>query len=143
MKIGTMRRLNPDPTVYDGLMHRIVESAQRIEAAGFPGIWVGDSLGRGRPTLDPLVALGAIAAVTDRGEPVNTGGTLSNFPGCEGGPPIRMGALGPLQQLGRPGIRDENIPGGWGKKRRTGQRRHRSGRPPWLGRGAEAFETVG
>ena len=83
MKIGTMRRLNPDPTVYDGLMHRIVESAQRIEATGFPGIWVGDSLGRGRPTLDPLVALGAIAAVTDRGDPVNTGGTLSNFPGCE------------------------------------------------------------
>ena len=164
MKISTMLRLNPDPSVYDGLMHRIVESALRIEAAGFPGIRVGDSLGRGRPTLDPLVALGAIAAVTDRvelgisvlqlplrhpielahrvasvqmlsggrlrlgvgsgstradfellgydfdhrfgtmkrglatmkqawrGEPVNSGGVLSTFPGCEGGPPILMGA---------------------------------------------------
>ena len=46
----------------------MVESAQRIEAAGFPGIWVGDSLGRGWLTLDPLVALGVIAAVTDRAE---------------------------------------------------------------------------
>ena len=34
MKISTMLRLNPDPSVYDGLMHRIVESAHRIEAAG-------------------------------------------------------------------------------------------------------------
>jgi alkanesulfonate monooxygenase SsuD/methylene tetrahydromethanopterin reductase-like flavin-dependent oxidoreductase (luciferase family) len=27
-----------------------------------------------------------------RGEPVNAGGTLSVWPGCEGGPPILMGA---------------------------------------------------
>ena len=125
---------------------------------------MGDSLGRGRPTLDPLVELATLAAVTQqvelgigvlqvplrhpielahrvqsvqalsgnrlvlgvgsgstkddfdllgydydkrfrtlrssldimrrtwRGEPTNTGGTLSTWPGCEGGPPILIGA---------------------------------------------------
>jgi alkanesulfonate monooxygenase SsuD/methylene tetrahydromethanopterin reductase-like flavin-dependent oxidoreductase (luciferase family) len=141
----------------------MADYARRAEASGFPGIWVGDSLGRGRPTLDPLVELAAIAAVTERvelgiavlqvslrhpielahrvqsvqalsgnrlrlgvgsgstradfellgadydkrfrtlmssldimrrawrGEPVN-GGVLSPWPGCEGGPPILIGA---------------------------------------------------
>jgi alkanesulfonate monooxygenase SsuD/methylene tetrahydromethanopterin reductase-like flavin-dependent oxidoreductase (luciferase family) len=47
---------------------RIAEYAHRIEARGFPGIWVTDSLGRGWPTLDPLTALTALAAVTKRVE---------------------------------------------------------------------------
>jgi alkanesulfonate monooxygenase SsuD/methylene tetrahydromethanopterin reductase-like flavin-dependent oxidoreductase (luciferase family) len=145
------------------MLARMADYARRAEASGFPGIWVGDSLGRGRPTLDPLVELAAIAAVTERvelgiavlqvslrhpielahrvqsvqalsgnrlrlgvgsgstradfellgadydkrfrtlmssldimrrawhGEPVN-GGALSPWPGCEGGPPILVGA---------------------------------------------------
>src|SRR5262249_29814763 len=145
------------------LLARTAEYARRIEAGGFPGIWVGDSMGRGRPTLDPLTELAALSAVTQRvelgigvlqvslrhpielahrvqsvqalsggrlrlgvgsgstradfellggdydhrfrtlrnsletmhrvwrGEPVN-GGSLSIWPGCEGGPPILMGA---------------------------------------------------
>jgi alkanesulfonate monooxygenase SsuD/methylene tetrahydromethanopterin reductase-like flavin-dependent oxidoreductase (luciferase family) len=145
------------------MLARMADYARRAEASGFPGIWVGDSLGRGRPTLDPLVELAAIAAVTGRvelgiavlqvslrhpielahrvqsvqalsgnrlrlgvgsgstradfellgadydrrfrtlmssldimrrawrGEPVN-GGALSPWPGCEGGPPILVGA---------------------------------------------------
>ncbi len=147
----------------DNLLNAMADYARRLEAAGFPGIWVGDSLGRGRPTLDPLVELAAIAAVTRRvelgiavlqvslrhpielahrvqsvqalsggrlrlgvgsgstradfellggdydrrfrtlmssldlmrrawrGDPVN-GGALSPWPGCEGGPPILIGA---------------------------------------------------
>ena len=59
MKISTMVQINPKPEHRDGLMHRLTDYARRIEAAGFPGIWVGDSLGRGSPTLDPLVALTA------------------------------------------------------------------------------------
>ena len=158
-----MIRFNPDFGVNDRLLGRTADYARRIEAAGFPGIWVGDSMGRGRPTLDPLVELAVLAAVTERvelgigvlqlslrhpielahrvqsvqalsggrlrlgvgsgstradfellgldydhrframrialetmhrvwrGEPVN-GGTLSIWPGCEGGPPILMGA---------------------------------------------------
>jgi alkanesulfonate monooxygenase SsuD/methylene tetrahydromethanopterin reductase-like flavin-dependent oxidoreductase (luciferase family) len=142
----------------------MAEYARRIEAAGFPGIWVGDSLGRGRATLDPLTALAVVATATEqvelgisviqvplrnpielahrvqsvqalsggrlrlgvgsgstqadfellgydytarfrtlmqsleimrqawRGEAVNGGGVLSTWPGCEGGPPILLGA---------------------------------------------------
>jgi hypothetical protein len=32
-------------------MSRMDDYARRIEASGFPGIWVADSMGRGRPTL--------------------------------------------------------------------------------------------
>ncbi len=164
MKVSTMIRISPDAEPRDKMMSRVADYACRIEAGGFPGIWVGDSLGRGRATLDPLVELTALAAVTEkvelgigvlqlplrhpielahrvqsvqafsgnrlrlgvgsgstradfellgydfdhrfgamkrsletmrrawRGEAVNAGGSLSVWPGCEGGPPILMGA---------------------------------------------------
>jgi alkanesulfonate monooxygenase SsuD/methylene tetrahydromethanopterin reductase-like flavin-dependent oxidoreductase (luciferase family) len=163
VKVSTMIRLSAGSEPHTRLMSRFADYARRIEAAGFPGIWVGDSMGRGRPTLDPLTALAALAAVTERvelgigvlqvplrhpvelahrvqsvqalsggrlvlgvgsgstrddfellggdydhrfrtfrnsldtmrrvwrGEPVN-GGRLSTWPGCEGGPPILIGA---------------------------------------------------
>ena len=56
------------PSAGEGMLGRMADYARRAEASGFPGIWVGDSLGRGRPTLDPLVELAAIAAVTERVE---------------------------------------------------------------------------
>ena len=159
-----MIRLSPGADHNHGLMRHMADYARRIEASGFPAIWVGDSLGRGRATLDPLVALAALAAATSkvqlgigvlqvplrnpielahrvqsvqalsggrlqlgvgsgstqadfdllgydytkrfrtlmdsleimrkawRGEAVNGGGTLSTWPGCEGGPPILLGA---------------------------------------------------
>jgi len=164
MKVSTMIRAIPGVEPHNQLLNRMTDYARRIEAAGFPGIWVGDALGRGRPTLDPLVELSVFAAVTDRvqlgisvlqlplrnpielahrvqsvqalsgnrlclgvgsgstrddfellgydydhrfgtmkrsletmrrawrGEATNSGGTLSLWPGCEGGPPILMGA---------------------------------------------------
>ena len=164
MRVSTMIRVDPDVKPHDRVLSRMADYARRIEAAGFPGIWVGDSLGRGRPTLDPLIELSVLAAVTERvelgisvlqlplrnpielahrvqsvqalsgnrlvlgvgsgstkadfdllgydydarfrmlrsslgimrrawrGEPANTGGTLSTWPGCEGGPPILIGA---------------------------------------------------
>jgi alkanesulfonate monooxygenase SsuD/methylene tetrahydromethanopterin reductase-like flavin-dependent oxidoreductase (luciferase family) len=159
-----MIRFSPRTEPQDRVLDRVADYARRIEASGFPGIWVGDSLGRGRPTLDPLVELAALAVVTRkvelgiavlqlplrhpielahrvqsvqalsgnrlvlgvgsgstkadfdllgydydarfralrssleimrnawRGEPANSGGALSHWPGCEGGPPILMGA---------------------------------------------------
>jgi alkanesulfonate monooxygenase SsuD/methylene tetrahydromethanopterin reductase-like flavin-dependent oxidoreductase (luciferase family) len=163
MKISAMIRVNA--TAGSGRrMNGLVEYARRIEESGFPGIWVGDSLGRGRPTLDPLMELTAVAAVTERvelgisviqvplrhpielahrvqslqalsgnrlrlgvgsgstradfellgldyetrfrtlrrsldvmrrawrGEPTSNGGVLATWPGCEGGPPILIGA---------------------------------------------------
>ena len=68
MKVSVQIRLGPSAETEDRPVRRIVDYARRIEAAGFPGIWVGDSLGRGRPTLDPLVALATLCAVTERVE---------------------------------------------------------------------------
>src|SRR6516165_11632389 len=68
MRISTMIRFTPSDDPQDRLLDRVADYARRIEASGFPGIWVGDSLGRGRPTLDPLTALAALAAVTERVE---------------------------------------------------------------------------
>ena len=71
MRVSTMIRIS-SPAKQDGahpdgaLMDRITDFARQVEARGLPGIWVGDSLGRGRPTLDSLQVLTAIAAVTQR-----------------------------------------------------------------------------
>ena len=63
-----MIRLSPGAEHYTRLLPQMADYARRIEASGFPGIWVGHSLGRGRPTLDPLVALAALATATERVE---------------------------------------------------------------------------
>jgi alkanesulfonate monooxygenase SsuD/methylene tetrahydromethanopterin reductase-like flavin-dependent oxidoreductase (luciferase family) len=66
MRVSTMIRTAPLGSPDSGLMDRITDFGRRVEAAGFPGIWIGDSLGRGRPTLDSLQVLTALAAVTSR-----------------------------------------------------------------------------
>ncbi len=66
MRVSTMIRISANPD--SGLMDRITDFARQVEARGFPGIWIGDSLGRGRPTLDSLQVLTALAAVTSRVE---------------------------------------------------------------------------
>jgi hypothetical protein len=68
MRVSTMIRFSPGTDQHDRLLDRVADYARRIEASGFPGIWVGDSLGRGRPTLDPLVELATLAAVTKQVE---------------------------------------------------------------------------
>src|SRR5438552_5615897 len=68
VKVSAMIRLSPGAEPHTPLLTRMAEYARSIEASGFPGIWVGDSMGRGRPTLDPLTALAALAAVTERVE---------------------------------------------------------------------------
>ncbi|MGH7045295.1 MAG: LLM class flavin-dependent oxidoreductase [Stellaceae bacterium] len=68
MKISTMIRFGLGKRPQAGLLDHAADYARRIEAGGFPGIWVGDSMGRGRPTLDPLVELAVLAAVTKRVE---------------------------------------------------------------------------
>jgi len=49
---------------------RVVEGvsaiARQVEALGFHGLWVTDAFARGKPTLDPLILLGALATQTTR-----------------------------------------------------------------------------
>jgi alkanesulfonate monooxygenase SsuD/methylene tetrahydromethanopterin reductase-like flavin-dependent oxidoreductase (luciferase family) len=48
-------------------MDHITNFARQVEARGFPGVWIGDTLGRGRSTLDSLQVLRALAAVNLQG----------------------------------------------------------------------------
>jgi alkanesulfonate monooxygenase SsuD/methylene tetrahydromethanopterin reductase-like flavin-dependent oxidoreductase (luciferase family) len=69
MRVSTMIRISADQagaTPDNGLMDRVTGFGRQVEARGFPGIWIGDSLGRGRPTLDSLQVLTALAAVTSK-----------------------------------------------------------------------------
>ena len=66
MRVSTMIRINTGSAADGSLMDRIAGYAREVEARGFPGIWIGDSMGRGRPTLDSLQVLTALAAVTSK-----------------------------------------------------------------------------
>src|ERR1700744_1067191 len=68
MRVSAM--IHPDPAAQPGdrLLGGMADYARGIEASGFPGIWVGDSLGRGRPTLDPLIELAVVATAAERVE---------------------------------------------------------------------------
>ena len=54
------------PSGGEPLVERVVDFAQRVEALGFEGLWVTDSFGRGRPTIDPLILLAAVCGATKR-----------------------------------------------------------------------------
>jgi alkanesulfonate monooxygenase SsuD/methylene tetrahydromethanopterin reductase-like flavin-dependent oxidoreductase (luciferase family) len=68
MRVSMMIRIGASANPDGGLMDRITDFARQAETRGFPGIWVGDSVGRGRPTLDSLQVLTALAVVTKRVE---------------------------------------------------------------------------
>ena len=68
MRLSVVTFMRPGTEPRGRPLGRIVDYARQIEKRGFPGIWVTDSLGRGRPTLDPLVALGALSVATQRVE---------------------------------------------------------------------------
>jgi alkanesulfonate monooxygenase SsuD/methylene tetrahydromethanopterin reductase-like flavin-dependent oxidoreductase (luciferase family) len=58
------RHLPNDGTV--AMIDHVTEVARQVEELGLHGLWVTDAFARGWPTLDPLVLLGALAAVTRR-----------------------------------------------------------------------------
>jgi alkanesulfonate monooxygenase SsuD/methylene tetrahydromethanopterin reductase-like flavin-dependent oxidoreductase (luciferase family) len=68
MRLSVVTFINSGGEARDRPLDRIVHYARKIEKNGFPGIWVTDSVGRGWPTLDPLVVLGMLSAVTQRVE---------------------------------------------------------------------------
>jgi alkanesulfonate monooxygenase SsuD/methylene tetrahydromethanopterin reductase-like flavin-dependent oxidoreductase (luciferase family) len=68
MRLSVVTFMRPSGEPPGRTLAALADYARRVEARGFPGIWVTDSLGRGWPTLDPLTALAALAAVTKRVE---------------------------------------------------------------------------
>lgn len=44
----------------------VLALGRKAEEAGLSGVWATDSLGRGSPTLDPLIALAALCGATER-----------------------------------------------------------------------------
>ena len=66
MRVHVVNVLRGTPDIKGRTLDRFGGFARDIEAKGFNGLWVTDSFGRGRPTLDPVVLMSVIAAVTKR-----------------------------------------------------------------------------
>jgi alkanesulfonate monooxygenase SsuD/methylene tetrahydromethanopterin reductase-like flavin-dependent oxidoreductase (luciferase family) len=64
MRVHVVNVLRPEPGATGRTLDRFGDFARQVEARGFTGLWVTDSFGRGRPTLDPIVLMSVIAAVT-------------------------------------------------------------------------------
>jgi alkanesulfonate monooxygenase SsuD/methylene tetrahydromethanopterin reductase-like flavin-dependent oxidoreductase (luciferase family) len=65
MRIGIVTipsAIETGPEVVD----HVVAVARQVEALGFHGLWVTDAFARGKPTLDPLILLAALATQTSR-----------------------------------------------------------------------------
>jgi alkanesulfonate monooxygenase SsuD/methylene tetrahydromethanopterin reductase-like flavin-dependent oxidoreductase (luciferase family) len=68
MRVHVVNVLRPEPDAAGRTLDRFSDFARRVEARGFAGLWVTDAFGRGRPTLDPIVLMSVIAAVTRQTE---------------------------------------------------------------------------
>ncbi len=67
MRLGiNIPREHPDGRPYNAA--DIMARARAIEAAGFDGIWLGESMSRGNPSVDTLSVLAIAAAATSRVE---------------------------------------------------------------------------
>lgn len=67
MKIGVSMFLSAETQAdTDRALEHVLAVGRKAEQAGLSGVWATDSLGRGKPTLDPLVALAALCGVTER-----------------------------------------------------------------------------
>src|SRR5213079_1866430 len=66
MRVHVVNVLRGTPEVKGQTLDRIAGLTRTVEEKGFHGLWVTDSFGRGRPTLDPVVAMSVIATVTKR-----------------------------------------------------------------------------
>src|SRR5205823_12475094 len=66
MRVHVVNVLRPAPESKERTLDRIAGLARQVEAKGFTGLWVTDSFGRGRATLDPVVLMSVIAAVTQK-----------------------------------------------------------------------------
>src|SRR3982074_502944 len=66
MRVHVVNVLRPEPDMKGHTLDRIAGLARQVEAKGFTGLWLTDSFGRGRATLDPIVVMSVIVAVTQK-----------------------------------------------------------------------------
>jgi alkanesulfonate monooxygenase SsuD/methylene tetrahydromethanopterin reductase-like flavin-dependent oxidoreductase (luciferase family) len=66
MRVHVVNVTRPTPDIAGRTLDRIAELARQVERRGFAGLWVTDSFGRGRATLDPVVLMSVIATMTSR-----------------------------------------------------------------------------
>jgi alkanesulfonate monooxygenase SsuD/methylene tetrahydromethanopterin reductase-like flavin-dependent oxidoreductase (luciferase family) len=66
MRIHVVNVMRATPGETGRTLDRFAGFAREVERHGFAGLWMTDSFGRGRPTLDPVVLMSVTAAVTDR-----------------------------------------------------------------------------
>jgi len=64
--VNVMRAHPGQPAETGRTLDRFAGFAREVERKGFAGLWMTDSFGRGRATLDPIVLMSVTAAVTDR-----------------------------------------------------------------------------
>ncbi|HVC51871.1 MAG TPA: LLM class flavin-dependent oxidoreductase [Stellaceae bacterium] len=68
MRVHVVNVMRGTPEIAGHTLDHFAAFARDVEAKGFHGLWVTDSFGRGRPTLDPVVLMSVIASVTSRVE---------------------------------------------------------------------------
>src|SRR6059036_668877 len=66
MRVHVVNFLRPDREFTGRTLDYLAGLSRQVEARGFAGLWLTDSFGRGRPTLDPIVGMSVVAAVTSR-----------------------------------------------------------------------------
>jgi alkanesulfonate monooxygenase SsuD/methylene tetrahydromethanopterin reductase-like flavin-dependent oxidoreductase (luciferase family) len=66
MKVHVVNVMRAAPGETGRTLDRFARFARGVEERGFAGLWVTDSFGRGRPTLDPIVLMSVIGAVTQK-----------------------------------------------------------------------------
>ncbi|HEX3861235.1 MAG TPA: LLM class flavin-dependent oxidoreductase [Stellaceae bacterium] len=66
MRVHVVNVMRPATGSAQQTLDRFSGFSQQVEAKGFTGLWVTDSFGRGRPTLDPVGLMTIIAAVTKK-----------------------------------------------------------------------------
>jgi len=66
MRIHVVNFLRPNPEYAGRTLDYLCGLARHVEERGFAGLWLTDAFGRGWPTLDPIVGMSVVAAVTSR-----------------------------------------------------------------------------
>src|SRR5712692_3714932 len=66
MRVHVVNFLRPNPEFAGRTLEYLSGLARQVEARGFAGLWLTDAFGRGWPTLDPIVGMSVVAAVTSR-----------------------------------------------------------------------------